>query len=93
MERWLTERGYNEKMIRKQILRARKHFRKNLLEKEKTETYEQQLTFNIAYYLVFQNIRNILQEFHWLLTPYKEHNKIFPNVPVVRSRNGKRLKH
>ena len=31
------ERGYNGKMIRKQILRAREHSRKDLLESEKTE--------------------------------------------------------
>ena len=31
------ERGYNEKMIRKQILRAQEQSRKDLLEREKTE--------------------------------------------------------
>ena len=35
LEKWLMERGYNEKMIRKQILRAREHSRNDLLEKEK----------------------------------------------------------
>ena len=32
LEGWLMERGYNGKMIRKQILRAREHSRKDLLE-------------------------------------------------------------
>ena len=32
---WLIKRGYNEKMIRKQILIAREHSRNNLLEREK----------------------------------------------------------
>ena len=41
------EKGYNEKMIRKQILRAREHSRKDRLEREKTETFETKLTFNI----------------------------------------------
>ena len=36
LERKLMERGYNGKMIRKQILRAREHSRKGLFEKEKT---------------------------------------------------------
>ena len=41
LERWLMERGYNGKMIREQILRAREHSRKDLLEREKTEkTFE-----------------------------------------------------
>ena len=60
------ERGYNEKMIRKQILRAREHSRKDLLEREKAEIFEPKLTLNITYYPVFQNIRNILQELHLL---------------------------
>ena len=47
------ERGYTEKMIRKQILRAREHSRKDLLEKEKVKTSEPRLTFNITNYPVF----------------------------------------
>ena len=34
LEGWLMERGYNGKMIRQQILRAREHSRKDLLKKE-----------------------------------------------------------
>ena len=36
LEGWLMERGYNGKMITKQILKTREHSRKNLLEREKT---------------------------------------------------------
>ena len=86
------ERGYNGKMIRKQILRVREHSRKDLLEREKTEISEPKLTFNITYYIVFQNIRKTLQELHLLLAPDKEHKKVFPDVPVVGFRNGKSLK-
>ena len=42
------ERGYNGKMIRKQILRAREHSRKDLLERKKTEISEPKLAFNIT---------------------------------------------
>ena len=87
------ERGHNGKMIRKQILRAREHSRKDLLEREKTENSEPKLTFNITYYPVFQNIRNILQELHLLLPPDKEHKKVFPDVPAVGFHNGKNLKY
>ena len=59
LEGWLMERGYNGKMIRKQILRALEHSRKDLLEREKAKTSEPRLAFNITYYPVFQNIRNI----------------------------------
>ena len=34
LEGWLMERGYNGKMIRKQILRAQEHSKKDLLERE-----------------------------------------------------------
>ena len=43
LEGWLMERGYNGKMIRKQILRAREHSRKDLLEREKAKTSEPRL--------------------------------------------------
>ena len=80
LEGWLMEREYNGKMIRKQILRAQEHSRNDLLEREKAETSEPKLTFNITYYPVFQNIRNILQELHLLLAiqleqPYLEITK------------------
>ena len=74
------ERTYQEKMIREQILSAREHSRKDLLEREKTETFDSKLTFNIIYDPVFQNIRTILLELHLLLAPGKEHTKVFPNV-------------
>ena len=89
---WLMEREYNGKMIRKQISRAREHSRKDLLERGKVKTSEPRLTFNITYYPVFQNFRNILQELHLLLAPDKQHKKVFPDVPVVGFLNDKSLK-
>ena len=86
------EIGYNVKIIRKEILRAQKHSRKDALETEKTKTSEQKLTFDITYNPVFQNIKNILQKLHLLLAPDKEHKKVFPNVTVVGFRDGKSLK-
>ena len=86
------EREYNGKMIRKQILRAREHSWKDFLEREKTGSCEQKLTFNITYYPVFQKIRNTLQELHLLLASANEHKKVFPNVPVLGFRNSSSLK-
>ena len=86
------ERGYNEKMIRKQILSAREYSRNDLLEKEKQQMPEKKLTFNITYYPAFQHVRRTMEELHILLTPNKEHKKVFPDVPVVGFRNGKSLK-
>ena len=47
------KRGYNEKMIRKQIFRAGEHSRSDLLEREKPQMLQQKLTFNITYYPAF----------------------------------------
>ena len=91
LEKWLMERRNNEKMIREQILKARKHSRNDLLEKEKQQMSERKLTFNITYYSTFRNVRSIIQELH-ISTPNKEHKKVFPDVPVVGFRNGKSLK-
>ena len=44
---------------------------------------EKKLTFNIAYYAAFQNVRSIMEELYIFLTPNKEHKKLFPDVPVV----------
>ena len=93
LEKWFMERGYNEKMIRKQILSAREHFRNDLLEKEKQQLSERKLTFNITYYPVFRNVWSMMEELQiLLLTPNKGHMKVFPDVPVVGFRNGKGLK-
>ena len=55
-------------------------------------TSKQKLTFNITYYPIFQNIRNILQELHLLLARDKEYKKVFPNVPVAGFCNSQSLK-
>ena len=39
LEGWLMERAYRGKMIRKQILRAREHSRKDLLERKKNRNF------------------------------------------------------
>ena len=60
-------------MVRKQVIRTRQHSRESLIEKVKSEPNQKKLTFNISYYPVFQNIRNILEELNILLTPDQEH--------------------
>ena len=89
----LIKRGYIERMVRPQILKARGESRDSLLERENTKTSESKLTFNITYYPASQNVRSILEELQILLVPDKEHNKIFPEIPIVRFRNGKSLKN
>ena len=78
LEKWLMERGYNEKIIRKQILR------------KKQQISEKKLTFNITYYPAFQNVRNIMKELY-ILPINKEPKTVFPNAPVAGFQNGKSL--
>ena len=79
-------------MIRKQVLSAREHSRNDLLEEEKQQMSERKLTFNTTYYPAFRNVRSIMEELHILLTPNKQHQKVFPDVSVVGFWNGKSLK-
>ena len=79
-------------MVRKQVLRASELSRESLLKKVKSEFDQMKLAYNITYYPVFQNVRNILQELHILLKPDKKHKKVFQDIPVVGFRNGKSLK-
>ena len=65
LEAWLIKRGYSENMIRKKVLRARSYPWEELLEKEPRE--QTKLTQNITYYLVFQNVKEILKDLHNLL--------------------------
>ena len=58
----------------------------------KSESDQKKLTFNIIYYPNFQNVRNILQELHILLTPDQGHRKVFQDIPVAGFCNGKSLK-
>ena len=86
------ERGYSERMVRMQILKARGESRDGLLEWGNTRTSESKLTFNITYYPAFENFRSILEELQILLAADKKQKKVFPEVPIVGFRNGKSLK-
>ena len=44
---------------------------------------ENKLTFNLTYYSAFQSAKTILEELQILLAPGKDHQKVFPNVPIV----------
>ena len=68
------------------------HSRESLLKKVKSGSDQKKLTLNITYYLVFQNVRNILEELHILLTPDQEHKKVFQDIPIVGIHNGKSLR-
>ena len=57
----------------------------------KPEPLKLTLLLNITYYPAPQNVRGILQELQILLAFNKEHEKVFPEIPIVGFCNGKRL--
>ena len=67
------------------------HLSRNTSLREKPQMFEQKLLFNINYYTSVQSVRTIMEELHILLTPNEKHEKVFPNVPVIGFRNGKRI--
>ena len=92
LEKWLSERGYSKKLVRKEILKARSQSRETLLDKEKRSRNDDRVTFNITYYPVFKNIRIVLEELHILLAPDEQHRKVFTDIPRIAFKNGKSLK-
>ena len=92
LEKWLIERGYSEREVRKQILRARGFSRDSLLDRENIREEQNKITFNLTYYPVFQNVKKILAELHLLLTPDVAHKAVFTNVPIIGFKNDRSLK-
>ena len=83
LEVWLRERGYSDKLVRKQILKARKRKRKELLNDLKDERHDFKLVFNITYHANFPNLKDTMSFLHLLLTPGQEHQKVFHKVPII----------
>ena len=92
LEKWLIERGYSEREVRKQVLRARSFSRDSLLDRESTREEQNKITFNLTYYPAFQNVKKILAELHLLLTPDVAHKTVFTNVPTIGFKNDRSLK-
>ena len=92
LEKWLIERGYSEREVRKQVLRARSFSRDSVLDRESTRDEQNKMTFNLTYYPAFQNVKKILAELHLLLTPDVAHKTVFTNVPTIGFKNGRSLK-
>ena len=82
LERWLLERDYKGKKVRKHVMRGRSICRDDLLNREKTLQEKSHIAFDLTYYHIFKNVRKILEELHLLLTPDKAH-KVFSKIPII----------
>ena len=93
LEVWLRKRGYSDKLVRQQILNARKHKRKDILNDMKDDRNDYKLVFNITYHPNFSNSKDTMLFLHLLLTPDQEHQKVFHKVPIIGFRREKSLKY
>ena len=78
--------------MRGQILKARKFSRSEVLNKRKRVGNNSRFGFNITYHPVLSKLKNVLSEIHLLLTPDREHGKVFDNIPIAGFRRTKSLK-
>ena len=65
-ECWLKDRGYNEKMIRQQVLKARKFTREDLLNQDSRTKGRNKLVFNFTYHQGYLKLKHILQNINLL---------------------------
>ena len=80
-------------MVRKQILKARAFSRDTLLEKVKEVRNNDRFVLTLTYHPSIKNFQNVLNEAHILLTPKKEHRKVFGDKPpMIGWRKPKSLK-
>ena len=89
LEVWLKHHGYNEKLVRQQILKARKYGRTKLLHIQREEAHKNELVFDIRYYPIFSKLKYILLRIHLLLTADREHSKIVRNISIIVFKKGK----
>ena len=92
LEKYLLDRGYSERMVRKEILRARAIPRDTLLGKLNNQKNINKITFNITDHPVFGNVKKILEEIHVILAPDDRHKEVFPDVPLTDFKNNKSLR-
>ena len=91
LELWLKEKGYRDKLVRGQLLKARIFLRSELLNKRKSIGNNNRFIFNITYHPVLLKLKNVLSEIHLLITPDRKHRKVFERIPIVRFRRAKIL--
>ena len=91
-QKLVSKIGYSSKSVRKEILRARKIPRNELLDKEKSQRNNSKLTFIVTYYPLFRHLKDQLKELHVILACDEIHKKVFPEVPIIGFKNNKNLK-
>ena len=76
-------RGYSDKSVRQQVVKACKHERKDLPNDMKDKRNDYKLVSNITQYPNFSNLKDTMSLLHLLLTPAQEHHKVFQKAPII----------
>ena len=76
-------------MVRKEILWARAIPRDALLEKVNNQEKQNEITFNITYHPVLQDVREVLEELYVILASGNRHSRVFS---MIGFKNNKNLK-
>ena len=90
---WLKERGYSDKLVRRQILKGRKFSRSEVLNKQKSIGNKDTFGFNVTYHPMFSKLKNILSQIHLLLALDREHGKVFEKILIIWFRRAKSFKY
>ena len=80
-----------EKLARRQVLRARKLKRDDLVDRAPIEK-DAKLVLNVTYHPAHSKVKNVLSDIHLLLTPNEEHRRVFHNVPIAGFKRCKSFK-
>ena len=70
-------------MARRQILKARKFSRSEVLNKRRLVGNNSRFVFSITYHPVPSKLKNVLPEIHLVLTPGREHGIIFERILII----------
>ena len=83
VEEWLIKKNYNPTVVRRQIIKTGAFSRDTLLDKIKEVRNNDRPVLTLTYHPSINNFQNVLNEAHILLTPNKEHRKVFGDKPPM----------
>ena len=91
LKSFLLERGDSSKWCERKYFRQEK-FQEMIMKrnKEKSQGNDSKLIFNVTYYPVCRYQKIHLKELHVIFD--EDHNKVFPEVPIIGFKNNKNLK-
>ena len=89
LEIWLRERGYSDKLVRQQILKARKRKRKDLLNDMKDKRNDYKLMLNITHHPNFSNLKDTCNFYTCYLHQTRNIKTHFIRFPLLLSEERK----